>query len=962
MGNARSRAPKNPGRPVVNVKGKQYDMGKKAPENPVADRKLASSSDSESSDEDSFIKVELPVKPDVQPPEPVVAPPVVPDAGAGAAPPLKKGGFVDEGDYLPTGPPPPPEPEPAPAPPPAEVPPAEDDLDALMASALAGDDDVPEPVVKPKGDKKGKGVSFDAEPEKPAPKKAQDELDLVKKWLHVQGRETLKRKESVAAIEEMLPKFEEGTEFLSCLLCDKQLPFDTDQYYVLEKCQHGFCVDCLFGYVEKQLTDICEPAFTLVTEGEADAGGEADVSSDNTTDSDGEDSDADVSGETDDEGPEQTKVGENSKDDEKNKVEKSEKPAGKEKEVKNAQDKEEKAPEREQKGVKLVCPWKECGCPISVADLKKGLSEFGDPLRQSVALKKSSNLMASSAVGPKNVLTNSLKALIAENSDFVLCPNEKCCNIVERMPPSESDKKVMVKDDNGNNLNALALEHYHTKRFRCRECDTIFCTECSRIPYHTGYTCQQFKAYGEAVKKCQICTAALPGNTPPYQPEKPEAEPEEDDDDDDEKGKEIVDFYAPFRPRPVEKKRDKLFFWNKKRVLREQQQWEIEKKQREEREREEQEKRERERQEREAKAAEEKEKRKAAREAKKKAAEEDPVTVFICESEECKNEIKEHCLAKHPCGHMCGGVVGEKDCLPCIHRDCSTLGQNADDFCNICWIEDLGSKPSLLLGCGHLFHAKCLKERIEARWPTRYIGFSFLDCPLCHKRMQNANLKDMMAPLLELEAHIKGLGVERLGVEGMSKDKVLVEGIMTPEAYAMSTFTYYLCFKCKAPYYGGKKACGMGEGGGEGGGGEGEADGAAGGGGGGEAGGGGGAAFDPKELVCAPCSNLGNSKSCRVHGEDFIEWKCRFCCGVATFFCGGKAHFCNPCHDKPAERVEFSNWTTLPTYLEVAPQCPGPKDCPLHIEHPPNGTEEFLMGCAMCKADANSFHLDKKKK
>ena len=76
--------------------------------------------------------------------------------------------------------------------------------------------------------------------------------------------------------------------------------------------------------------------------------------------------------------------------------------------------------------------------------------------------------------------------------------------------------------------------------------------------------------------------------------------------------------------------------------------------------------------------------------------------------------------------------------------------------------------------------------------------------------------------------------------------------------------------------------------------------------------------FDPKNLLCGPCS--GNDiESCPTHGKDYMyvflkintndssfnksEYKCRFCCTLATFFCGNKAHFCTPCHDKAAQLV-----------------------------------------------------------
>lgn len=65
--------------------------------------------------------------------------------------------------------------------------------------------------------------------------------------------------------------------------------------------------------------------------------------------------------------------------------------------------------------------------------------------------------------------------------------------------------------------------------------------------------------------------------------------------------------------------------------------------------------------------------------------------------------------------------------------------------------------------------------------------------------------------------------------------------------------------------------------------------------------------FKVEDLVCGGCS--GATEKCKKHGTDYIEWKyvctnvygegcvlsddnaarrCRFCCKLATFFCGGK--------------------------------------------------------------------------
>ncbi len=59
--------------------------------------------------------------------------------------------------------------------------------------------------------------------------------------------------------------------------------------------------------------------------------------------------------------------------------------------------------------------------------------------------------------------------------------------------------------------------------------------------------------------------------------------------------------------------------------------------------------------------------------------------------------------------------------------------------------------------------------------------------------------------------------------------------------------------------------------------------------------------------------------------------------------------------------MEFVNWTTLPEYLKNAPVCKSAKDCPLGINHPPNGQEECCIGCGMCKSSGFLLAKDKDK-
>ena len=53
---------------------------------------------------------------------------------------------------------------------------------------------------------------------------------------------------------------------------------------------------------------------------------------------------------------------------------------------------------------------------------------------------------------------------------------------------------------------------------------------------------------------------------------------------------------------------------------------------------------------------------------------------------------------------------------------------------------------------------------------------------------------------------------------------------------------------------------------------------------------------------------------CPKHGTDYLEYKCRYCCSVAVFFCFGTTHFCNACHD------DFQRVANIPK--AELPQCP----------------------------------------
>lgn len=172
-------------------------------------------------------------------------------------------------------------------------------------------------------------------------------------------------------------------------------------------------------------------------------------------------------------------------------------------------------------------------------------------------------------------------------------------------------------------------------------------------------------------------------------------------------------------------------------------------------------------------------------------------------------------------------------------------------------------------------------------------------------------------------------------MEGLDKDCRLTEPggryFQKPGDLALDILAYYVCFKCKQPYYGGQRQCDAGVGGmpmvGGGGGGNQED-------------------FDPSELVCGGCAQQG--AICATHGADYIQWKCKFCCSPAIWFCGGHTHFCDPCHRIPGQR-----WgQETKKDVSALPVCPGADACCVKGNHPP-AFSEHCLGCSMCKANTD---------
>lgn len=322
------------------------------------------------------------------------------------------------------------------------------------------------------------------------------------------------------------------------------------------------------------------------------------------------------------------------------------------------------------------------------------------------------------------------------------------------------------------------------------------------------------------------------------------------------------------------------------------------------------------------------------------------------------------CMNKtHPiCGHpaLWHHSMTSRKLPDCIQKECveernkskseSSDEVTCEDFCSICWTEELGEHPCLKLNCGHIFHFHCVKTKLKNRWePGGPVSLAFLECPLCKAPIDwpaicQPHVNDLRE-LQEMRADLKFRCLNQLQNLDLPEDILRADDEKKFD-YGMHKLNFYECFKCKSFYYGGKKECDQ-------------------------------ALrqqdknkeeeavkkeledFDendgndddsqqqqqqepvlkPEELVCGGCRG-----SCEKHGNDQMVFKCRFCCSVASYFCFGHTHFCPDCHSKPWNIVSQNNYQFIVGNLPV---CNGPDECPLGVDHPPNG-EEFVLGCAYC--------------
>ncbi len=283
----------------------------------------------------------------------------------------------------------------------------------------------------------------------------------------------------------------------------------------------------------------------------------------------------------------------------------------------------------------------------------------------------------------------------------------------------------------------------------------------------------------------------------------------------------------------------------------------------------------------------------------------------VCKEEscaECSDKAAVACKKRRSdCGHRCCGTRGESVCFKTCYKCSESEGS---EFCAICYCEDLRAQPVVQLECGHAFHYLCLKKQINSGYPRMRVTFGHIRCPLCKSKVEcstHKSIGEAVEKWCRLEKQIEIMAVTRLSAENRFKE--VKESGETPESYAMRIYSYYVCGKCSQPYFAGLVVCG-------------EAD-------------------EGSKRRCPDCTKPAEVK-CK-HGSEFQQFKCRFCCSVASFKCWSTHSFCTNCHQRQVSGEYLSRQPA--SFFKV---CPGPSECPLGIKHP--HCEEVYLGCSMCKS------------
>ena len=229
------------------------------------------------------------------------------------------------------------------------------------------------------------------------------------------------------------------------------------------------------------------------------------------------------------------------------------------------------------------------------------------------------------------------------------------------------------------------------------------------------------------------------------------------------------------------------------------------------------------------------------------------------------------------------------------------------------------AEGSIRLSCGHLLCPVCVSEAISIFVKSAEDGDALGACKLlrCHIAGCGGELPSEVFPprlkwLIPFTAlHYEGVKEKLREVGALPCECEPAPACARPGACsavsgmrllsAAAKHAFYLCLKCRKPYWGGSMECdekakredGAAP----------AAKRAARGGGGGVGGGGGAlpraapaASAERGEQMCGACFRAGlpaDFRVCPTHGPENIAWKCCHCCSYATFLCRSQNYYCD---------------------------------------------------------------------
>lgn len=121
-----------------------------------------------------------------------------------------------------------------------------------------------------------------------------------------------------------------------------------------------------------------------------------------------------------------------------------------------------------------------------------------------------------------------------------------------------------------------------------------------------------------------------------------------------------------------------------------------------------------------------------------------------------------------------------------------------------------------------LFYFYLLQKRIQSGYTTKRITFTHIQCPECRKYIDHPCLQSDTRKDLNLLKKIKENAVRCLREENMLNDKALTDPVYIfiylflqkskyykkPEEFGLAKLAFYMCNKCREPYFAGLVECG----------------------------------------------------------------------------------------------------------------------------------------------------------